>query len=88
MQFMRESDSPIKMGLSDIPHVAESEKTSFFFNKAHKMERAGGGVGAWVDCGWGFPSKMRANMRKTVKARVWGSSILCLLRPRSLEDSD
>lgn len=31
LEFMCESDSPIKVDLSDIPHVAESEKTSSFF---------------------------------------------------------
>lgn len=80
MEFMCESDSPIKMDLSDIPHVAESEKTSFL-TKSTKWR----GQGEGVDCGWGVSVQL-ANMKKTVKARVWGYSFLCLLRPHSLED--
>lgn len=69
MEFICESDSPIKMDLFDIPHVANSEKTpssSFFFflNKVHKMERASGrGVdGLWVG---GFHPKREGNSEKS-----------------------
>lgn len=55
---MRESDSPIKQDLPDIPHVAESEKTSLFFFKQCTQNGEGRGRegvgGLWVG---GFPSK-------------------------------
>lgn len=78
MEFMRESDSPIKQDLSDIPHVAKSENISFFFfflNNVHKMERAGGGKG-WVDCGWGV-SFQNACLYEENSQSVFGDIALC-----------
>lgn len=55
MAVMCESDSPIKMDLSDIPRVAESEKTPFFLFLFFKQSTQngegrgrGGGGGLWV----------------------------------------
>lgn len=50
-EFVCESDSPIKTGLSDIPHVVNSEKSSLKNqkkkpkNKVDKMEMEAGGGG-------------------------------------------
>lgn len=60
LEFMCESDSPIKMDLSDIPHVAESEKTSsfflfFFLTKHTKWRGRGEGrVRGWSVCVYGY----------------------------------
>lgn len=69
----------VRIGLTDQKGFVRypscgGERENFFFHKVHKMERSGGG--GWVHCGWGFLSKMRANVKKTVKAPVWGSFVL------------
>lgn len=53
LEFMCESDSPIKVDLSDIPHVAESEKTSsfFLFFIQSTQNGEGRGRGVWVGVG-------------------------------------
>lgn len=65
LEFMCESDSPIKVDLSDIPHVAESEKTSSFFLFLKQSTQNGEGRGRGCGWVWGFPSKKRANLMKS-----------------------